>query len=113
MNPKKNLRKFKVRKKIARVRRREQYLDLSTLLGFGAIGAIVGYAISSDARGASIGALGTAALGIAWRSYDTSNPLLLTGTVLTLAGAGYLSSTRPRSYSQEEVNLLRQGQETP
>lgn len=114
MSPKrKKLRKFKVRKKIARVQRRQQYLDLSTFLGFGSIGSIVGYVISGDARGAAIGALGTAALGTAWRSYDTSNPLLLGGTVLSLAGAGYLSSTRPRVYSQGEVDLLRQGQETP
>jgi hypothetical protein len=113
VNPKKKLRKFKVRKKIFRVQRRSQYLDISTFLGFGSIGSIVGYVISGDLRGAAIGALGTAALGTAWRSYNTSNPLLLGGTVLSLAGAGYLSSTRPPAYSQEEVNLLRQGQETP
>ena len=114
MSPKsKKLRKFKVRKKVFRIQHRQQYLDLSSFLGFGSIGSIVGYVISGDLRGSAIGALGTAALGTAWRSYDTSNPLLLGGTVLSLAGAGYLSSTRPRVYSQGEVDLLRQGQETP
>ena len=56
MNPKKKLRKFKVRKKIFRVQRRAQYLDISTFLGFGSIGSIVGYVISGDLRGAAIGA---------------------------------------------------------
>jgi hypothetical protein len=107
------LRKVKSRKKSLLRQRREQYLDLSAALGFGVIGAIVGYGISGDLRGTSIGALGTAALGLGWRGYSTSNPLLLGGTVVGLAGAGYLSTTRPRSYSQEEVDLLRQGQETP
>jgi len=113
MRPKKKLRirKLKSRKKSFLRQRREQYLDLSAAVGFGVIGAIVGYGISGDVRGTAIGALGTAALGLGWRGYNTSNPLLLGGTVVGLAGAGYLSTSRPRVYSQAEVDLLRQGQE--
>lgn len=105
------MKKRKSRKKIFKLRlarKRERAIyEGSTIatLGAGAGGAL-GFLVARDGRGAVIGALGGLGANLLWYSQRRSDSAMMLTGAASLIGALYVSFTRPRQYTEDEVRAL-------
>ena len=92
--------------KLSRQRERELYEASSiATLGAGA-GGTLGFLVARDFRGSIIGALGGLGANLLWYSQRRNDPFLMLGGAASIAAALYVSFTRPRQYTEDEVRAL-------